>query len=321
MSKPQSDIIQEIITAIQFSQRFLVATHIRPDGDAIGSVLAMTQMLHHLGKQADPYCNDPVPVPYRFLSGVQAIRDRVSQPSLYEVAILVDCGEFFRVGTALAEAITHVPFLDYHRSPCLPRHLWEPFLEQHCGKQHLRDALRSESQASHHPRRRPCHRPLYRTAHRFGFLPLFQHQSTGARDCRPPGRCRSRTGHIAEQVYDSASVESLQLLARILATLSFYADDRLATAEMTQEMFSETASSPSDAEGFINFLRSVKTVEMAMLFREGADGTIHVSMRSKGNVDVASFAQRRGGGDIAMRRLSKSREPSRRSVPASPVKR
>ena len=62
MSKPQPDTIQEIITAIQFSQRFLVATHIRPDGDAIGSVLAMTHMLHHLGKQADPYCNDPVPV-------------------------------------------------------------------------------------------------------------------------------------------------------------------------------------------------------------------------------------------------------------------
>ena len=101
---------------------------------------------------------------------------------------------------------------------------------------------------------------------------------------------------IAEQVYDSASVQSLRLLARILATLSFCADDRLATAEMTQEMFSETASSPSDAEGFINFLRSVKTVEMAMLFREGADGKIHVSMRSKGNVDVAGFAQRRGGG-------------------------
>jgi len=61
-------------------------------------------------------------------------------------------------------------------------------------------------------------------------------------------------------------------------------------------MFSETGSSPSDAEGFINFLRSVKPVEMAMLFREGTDGTVHVSMRSKGCVDVASFAQRQGGG-------------------------
>jgi phosphoesterase RecJ-like protein len=61
-------------------------------------------------------------------------------------------------------------------------------------------------------------------------------------------------------------------------------------------MFSETATNPADAEGFINFLRSVKSVEMAMLFREGADDKVHVSLRSKGNVDVANFAQRQGGG-------------------------
>jgi phosphoesterase RecJ-like protein len=101
---------------------------------------------------------------------------------------------------------------------------------------------------------------------------------------------------IAEQVYESASVQSLQLLAKVLATLSFQVNERLASAEISRKMFSETAASPADAEGFINFLRSVKSVEMAMLFREGTEGNVHVSLRSKGDVDVASFAQRQGGG-------------------------
>lgn len=67
MSNPTTDMIQEIAHTIQFNQHFLVATHIRPDGDAVGSVLAMTKMLRQLGKQADAYCNDPVPMAYRFL--------------------------------------------------------------------------------------------------------------------------------------------------------------------------------------------------------------------------------------------------------------
>lgn len=296
MSRPQPDTIQEIITAIQFSQCFLVATHIRPDGDAIGSVLSMTHMLRQMGKQADPYCNDPVPAAYRFLPLVHTIRDRVSQPSHYEVAILVDCGEFLRVGSALADAINQVSFLitiDHHINHAGFGNIFWNNTGACSTCEMLYDLSLRLPITLDGDLATTLYTGILADSGSFRFSNTNQRVLEIAAQLVAAG---AEPAFIAEQVYDSTSVASLRLLARTLATLAFYADDRLATAEMTQEMFSETASSPSDAEGFINFLRSVKTVSMAMLFREGPDGKIHVSMRSRGSTDVAAFAQRQGGG-------------------------
>jgi phosphoesterase RecJ-like protein len=82
----------------------------------------------------------------------------------------------------------------------------------------------------------------------------------------------------------------------VLSTIDFHADNLLATASLTQQMLKETETSPLDSEGFINHLRSVQSVKIAILFREGVNGTIHVSMRSKGDTDVSTLAQRHGGG-------------------------
>ncbi|MEM5790378.1 MAG: DHHA1 domain-containing protein, partial [Syntrophobacteraceae bacterium] len=102
--------------------------------------------------------------------------------------------------------------------------------------------------------------------------------------------------HIAQQVYDSASPEKLNLLALVLGSVRFHARARLATAELTRAMLDSTSGSYADSDGFINHLRSVRTVDMAMLMREGDDGLIHVSLRSRNGINVARFAQRFGGG-------------------------
>ncbi len=102
--------------------------------------------------------------------------------------------------------------------------------------------------------------------------------------------------YIAQEVYDSTSPEKLSLLASALGTVEFHANSRLASAELTRAMLERTKTSYADSEGFINHLRSVKTVKMAVFFREGSDGLIHVSLRSRDGIDVATFAQRHGGG-------------------------
>src|SRR5512143_1161495 len=101
MSELQTDTIRKIVKAIGAHQRFLVATHIRPDGDAIGSVLALTSMLRKLGKFADAYCQDPAPPSQEFLLGDNGIVHEVADLAGYEVIILVDCGDRHRVGDAL----------------------------------------------------------------------------------------------------------------------------------------------------------------------------------------------------------------------------
>jgi phosphoesterase RecJ-like protein len=296
MNNPELETIQEIATSIRFNQSFLVATHVRPDGDAIGSVLSMTRMLHRLGKRAVPHCQDLVPAAYRFLPAVQSIRDRVTQPSSYDAAVLVDCGEFLRVGPALAESIRQVPFLisiDHHITHTSFGNIFWNKTSASSTCEMLYDLCLSLSITIGADLATTLYTGLLTDSGSFRFSNTSQRVLEIAGALVAAG---ADPAFVAQQVYDSVSVQSLRLLERVLATLAFHANDRLATAEMTQRMFSETATSPADAEGFINFLRSVKSVEMAMLFREGTDGKIHVSMRSKGNVDVAGFAQRQGGG-------------------------
>jgi bifunctional oligoribonuclease and PAP phosphatase NrnA len=296
MNNPQYNAIPEVVASIQGNQSFLVATHVRPDGDAIGSVLSMTHLLERLGKRADPYCQDPVPTAYQFLPGAHSIRDRVLQPSRYEVAILVDCGDYLRVGAALAEAIAKVSFLisiDHHVAKASFGNIFWNRTSASSACEMLYDLCLALPVTLDATLATTLYTGLLADSGSFRFSNTTGRVLEIAAKLVAAG---AKPAFIAEQVYDSASVESLRLLAMVLANLSFHANGRLAIAEMSQKMFTETGSSPADAEGFINFLRSVKTVEMAMLFREGTEGEVHVSMRSKGDVDVASFAQRQGGG-------------------------
>jgi len=296
MSNSQHDIVEDLVVSIRSNQRFLVATHVRPDGDAIGSVLSMTHLLQRLEKRADPYCQDPAPTAYKFLPAAQSIRNTVSRPTLYDVAILVDCGEFLRVGPALVESIRQVPFLvsiDHHVSHTSFGDLFWNKTSASSTCEMLYDLCLSLSLTIDADLATTLYTGLLADTGSFRFSNTNQRVLEIAANLVAAG---ADPAFIAEQVYDSASVQSLRLLAKVLATLSFHANGRLATAEMSQKMFSETAAAPADAEGFINFLRSVKPVEMAMLFREGTEGNVHVSMRSKGDVDVASFARRQGGG-------------------------
>jgi phosphoesterase RecJ-like protein len=220
----------------------------------------------------------------------------VDSPESYDAAIMVDCGDYHRVGPPLEEAIGQVPYLiniDHH----------------------LNDAPFGDIFWVN-PRASSTSEMLYDLAEQIPLAPdadiatqlytgiltdtgSFRFSNTTERVLEIARRlvnCGARPSFIAEQVYDSSSPQRIQLLARVLATVQFHADDQLVTAELTQQMFNETGTSPSDTESFINHLRSVKTARMAILFREEKDGVINVSMRSKGSVDVASMARTFGGG-------------------------
>ena len=101
---------------------------------------------------------------------------------------------------------------------------------------------------------------------------------------------------IATQVYESVTPENLKLLAQVLGTVEFHAGSRIVTAELPRSMLPESSFSYTNSEGFINHLRSVKSADLAILFREISDGLIHVSMRSRLGIDVARLAKRHGGG-------------------------
>jgi len=296
MNDRQLSPARNLAEAMKRRHRFLVATHVRPDGDAIGSVLGLTFILRKMGKMANAYCQDPAPPAQAFLAGANEIQHQIDDPLTYDTAVLVDCGGFSRVGDSLAASIQHIPLLiniDHHLNK-------DPFgdiywvnsaasstCEMLCDLcKHLDVSMDADIAAQ-------LYTGLLMDTGGFRFSNTNQRVLEIAGELIAAG---ADPAYIAEQVYESASPQAIQLLARVLGTVMFYADDRLASAELTQRMFKKTATSPVDSDGFINHLRSVKAVELAMLFREDNDGIIHVSMRSKNQVDVASLAQRHGGG-------------------------
>ncbi len=286
----------EVVDAILKGRRFFVATHVRPDGDAVGSLLALTFMLRKLGREADPFCENPAPPGYEFLKGAETIRHEAPELSSYDTAVSLDCGDFQRMGTKLAEAAARIPVLiniDHHisRSP-FGQVCWvdtaasstcEMLYDLSCG---LPLALDADIATQ-----------LYT-----GILTdtgSFHYTNTNRKVLEIASAlvaCGADPAAIAHNIYDSAPPQRLLLLAAVLSTVRFLADNRLATAELSQKMFNDTGTSPADSDSFINELRSVKPVELAMLFREGDDGLIYVSMRSKGRIDVAAFAQKHEGG-------------------------
>lgn len=296
MNNTKDPAVRKITEIIERDNRFLVATHVRPDGDAVGSLLGMTFILRKLGKEADPYCQDPVPPAYAFLPGSGEILHHLDSPSEYDTAIFVDCGSYLRVGNGLADSIRGIPTLiniDHHVSKApFGNPFWvTPAVSSTCEMlYHLSRDLRLPLDAVIASQ---LYTGLLTDTGSFRFSNTSRSVLQIAAELVAAG---ARPADIAEQVYESASPQSIQLLARMLATIAFAADNRLATAELSQKMFKETATTPVDSEGFINHLRSVEPVELAMLFREDDNGKVHVSMRSKGNVDVAAFAQRYDGG-------------------------
>jgi len=296
MNDVKSPPLRDLQLAIERLNRFAVATHVRPDGDAIGSLLGLTYMLRKLGKEAHPYCQDPIPPAQQFLSGSRNIRHKIEEPSFYDAAILVDCGGLLRVGDALADSIGKIPFLiniDHHLNDVpFGDIFWvTPSASSTCEMLYL---LCGRLQLALDPDiATQLYTGLLADTGSFRFSNTNRQVLEIASALVEAG---AQPAYIAEQLYESASPQSIQLLARVLSTIVFSSDRRLATAELTQEMFADTQTSPEESEGFINHLRSVKSVQLAMLFREDNNGVVHISVRSKGGVDAAAFAKQHGGG-------------------------
>jgi phosphoesterase RecJ-like protein len=288
--------LDAIAEAIEQHQRFLVATHVRPDGDAVGSLLAMTRLLQRMHKSADPFCQDPVPPGHDFLAGVDQIRSEPARGNHYQVAVLVDCGDYTRVGPTLASLIKDISVvinIDHHlsKTPFGSIHWVDPKASSTCELLYLL-ARRLQLELD----------PELATQLYTGLLTdtgSFRYSNTNHRALEIASQLAAAGAEpaaIAEQVYESASPQRLHLLAQVLAGVQFFQGDRLAAAELTQKMIAQSGASQNDSEGFIDLLRAVKPVQIAVLFRENPDGLVHVSLRSKGDADVAAFARRYNGG-------------------------
>ena len=286
--------LSAICRVLREKDRFLIACHENPEGDAIGSELALALALRKMGKTATVLNADPVPANLLFLPGADTVVF-TEDGSKYDVAVVLDCGSPERTGRVGRE-LRKCPLLvniDHHRT------------NGDLGELALVDPDAAATGLL-------IHRVLSAMGYEIDLdvatniyvavltdTGSFHYGSSSPEAFEVAGEMVRRgvdPWAVAEQVCETQSAHRLRLLGRVLDSLEVSADGRVACITTMREDLREFASGKDALEGFINYPRSIVGVEVAVSFREEEGGVFRVSFRSKGRVDVSAVAARFGGG-------------------------
>jgi phosphoesterase RecJ-like protein len=280
----------EILQALRSGERFLVCSHSRPDGDAVGSVLAMGMLLEQLGKRADLVTADGVPANYRGLPRVGGIRHALRIHGPYDAVILLECDSLERARLLGLEDFFLIN-IDHHISGRAYAHLnWIDHDAASVGELVLR--LVKAAGATVTPEMATC---LYTTVltDTGGFTYGSVRASTFevARDLVLAG---ADPIEIATEVCYSTPTSKVLLLGAALSHIR--REGRLAWLWVTHQEMVRSCAADEDCEGIVNVAVGISGVEAAVFLRELPDRSLRLSLRSKGKVNVAMIAERLGGG-------------------------
>lgn len=285
-----SDRMDAILEILRKGERFLVCSHARPDGDAVGSMLALGMFIEQLGKHADLVMADQVPKIYCGLPGADRIRVTQTVDGSYDAVILLECDGLQRTGVYGLEQHFLVN-IDHHMSGREYANVnWIDRDATSVGE--LVHRLAKAGGAKTTPEMANC---LYTTVltDTGGFCYGSMQASTFglAQELVVAGADPVR---IAQEVYFSTPASKLMLLGSALRNLN--CKGRLAWLWVTQEDVVRACANDEDCEGIVNFGLCVSGVEAAAFLRELPEGCIRIGLRSKGKVNVAAIAERLGGG-------------------------
>ncbi len=284
--------ISEIIAGCR---NFLIASHVRPDGDAIGSELALYLALKGLGKNVSVYNQDGVPEIYRFLPAAAVVSRDFGKTEDYDALFVLDCSDFDRIGknSERLTAIQYVISIDHHVTNgnfsdiCIldPRASSTGELVYKLIKE-IKADITPEIAAN-----------LYTAI--LTDTGSFHFSNTGADSLTIAGelvKAGADPAHIAEQVFESNPPAKVRLFTTAVQTLELEGGGRIGSIVVFREMLRKSGAKQEHTENFVDFVRAIKGVEVALLFTEIDDNTFKVSMRSKGKKDVERIAVKYGGG-------------------------
>jgi bifunctional oligoribonuclease and PAP phosphatase NrnA len=283
-------MLQEVLKQIAQRDNFVLTSHARPDGDAIGSALACCQILRAMGKRADVMMRDGVPRIYRPLPFADSVlqTDRVN--GNYQAAIILECDSIQRTRLDGLDGQFLIN-IDHHVSGRPFGHVnWiDP---KAVATAELVYRLARAAGVKISPDIATClYTAVLTDTGSFMFEGTNEHTFALARELvmagADPARC-------ARSVYFAHSTAKVRLLGAALSNLQ--REGPLAWIWVTDEQMQKSEAKDEDCEGLVNYALAIHDVQVAVFFREMADGRFRVSMRSKGEMNVASVAERFGGG-------------------------
>lgn len=283
-------MLREVLQQIEQRDRFLLTSHARPDGDAIGSALACCQILRTMGKHADVVLHDPVPRIYRSLPFADQIVQSNTVEGNYEAAIILECDSIHRTRLAGLEDRFLIS-IDHHVSGRPFAHV--NWIDPHAvATAEMVFRLAREAGTKFSPEIATClYTALMTDTGSFMFQGTNENTFALARELVLAG---ADPAHCARGIYFAHSEAKMRLLGEALRNLN--TEGRIAWTWVMQKQMERHGAREEDLEGLVNYVLSIGEVEVAAFFRELPDGRFRVSLRSKGKLDVARVAERFGGG-------------------------
>ena len=283
-------MLREVLRHIEQRRRFVLTSHARPDGDAIGSALACGQILRSLGKEAEVVMHDPVPRIYQPLPFADRVlhADRVNGD--YEAVIILECDSIQRTRLDGLEQKFLIS-IDHHASGRPFAHV--NWIDPHAvatGEMVYR--LAREACVKITAEIATClYTALMTDTGSFMFEGTNEHTFALARELVLAG---ADPAHCARNIYFGHTTEKIRLLGAALSNL--HREGALAWIWVTREQMEHCGAKEEDCEGLVNYALSIQGVEVAVFFREMPDGRYRVSLRSKGKLNVSDVAEQFGGG-------------------------
>jgi phosphoesterase RecJ-like protein len=297
MTKSNATIAQ-IVEAFRAHQSFTIMSHIRPDGDALGTIIALGMALRAVGKEVTLWNEDGVAEKFHYLPGWEMVSKPPAEPVDVEVAVALDTASQLRLGTALT-AIKSAK-------------LWIN-IDHHVSNEGYGDLAYIDATA-------PATGQILYEVIDFAGFPLtteiaenlfaaistdtgsFQYPNTTARTYEIGAaliRAGVNVGALSQKMYESYPPRRVYLLRGLLNVMKLSCDGRVASFVLTQQMIDELGVEPEDNEGLIDTIRAIDGVIVAAFIEElASEGKVRISLRSKdARVDVCKIAQQfRGGG-------------------------
>lgn len=284
--------VGEVAAAIRERQRFIITSHARPDGDAIGSTLALTFALEQMGRTAIAVLRDPVPGPYQSFPGVDrlVIADRVDAPA--DAVIVLECSDLSRPGVAGLDRYPIVN-IDHHLGNAMYGAVnWFDETAAACGElvADLVDTLGvawTSAIASH------LYLALATDTGGFRYGPISARTFD---TCRRIVEAGVDTALLSRQIFDSFSIGRVRLTGALLNAMTLHHDNRLAVLAFDDDLLRACGATVDDTEGLVNLPLGAREVSAVALLKRQDARTWRISLRSKGEVDVRSVAARWQGG-------------------------
>jgi phosphoesterase RecJ-like protein len=287
--------INKLLPILEESKSIAVIAHIHPDGDTIGSCLALADMLKKAGKSVTLYCQDTPPANLHFLQGLDEFQQKDSSNSVYDVAIAVDCSDKERMGTCseVFDSSFQTINIDHHVSNTFYAGInWVDPNAAATGELIYRLSVQWTGQVS-----RDAAEALYTAINTD--TGCFSFSSTTSETYRIAGDLTDSGINIEEInafLYKSNRVERIRLLARALSSLELIDDGRIAVIFISRKDLLDTGADDSDTENIVNYAKDIIGVELGILLKEADDGGTKASFRSKDIIDVSKLAAQFGGG-------------------------